>query len=282
MNDRILVATDLDAGTSSALAGAVGPFMGADRVLALCHVRWEAERSLESSEREKEARARDSEQTHLLERWSATFLPDLPRELLVEPATGPYLGIERVAERWNADLIALAASGASGIWRALVPAVSDLAVRRSRANVLVARPSPSPGLVLVATDLSDPSFAAVATAAAEARRRGSSLVVVHVIDGSWSRFYAGGGDTPRYETRAAAERWVEHAMAKTGTRGEIVIVEGAATSQIVDRATVLGAELVVVASHGHTGLSRVLLGSVAEEVTRTAPCSVLVVRRHDV
>lgn len=57
--------------------------------------------------------------------------------------------------------------------------------------------------------------------------------------------------------------------------------DGAATAQIVDRATVLGAELVVVASHGQTGLSRVILGNGTDELMRAAPCPVPIVRRDE-
>ena len=47
-----------------------------------------------------------------------------------------------------------------------------------------------------------------------------------------------------------------------------------------DRAEELGAELIVVGSHGRTGLTRMLLGSVAERVVRLAHCQVLVVKTH--
>lgn len=58
---------------------------------------------------------------------------------------------------------------------------------------------------------------------------------------------------------------------------------GNAAQHIVQLATDLHAELVVIGTHGHTGLKRLLLGSVAEHVTRQAPCPVLIVRRleHD-
>ncbi len=49
-------------------------------------------------------------------------------------------------------------------------------------------------------------------------------------------------------------------------------------SRIADVARERGAGLIVISSHGHTGLSRMLLGSVAERVVRLAPCPVLVLR----
>ncbi len=53
-------------------------------------------------------------------------------------------------------------------------------------------------------------------------------------------------------------------------------------SRIADFAKTKGAGLVVISSHGHTGLSRLFLGSVAERVVRLAPCPVLVLRGNEV
>jgi nucleotide-binding universal stress UspA family protein len=52
-------------------------------------------------------------------------------------------------------------------------------------------------------------------------------------------------------------------------------------SRIADFAKTKDAGLVVISSHGHTGLSRLFLGSVAERVVRLSPCPVLVLRGHD-
>lgn len=280
MHERILVATDLDLDTSPALGAAVAPFVSASAALALCYVRWEPERYLDIGERVDERRVLDERARTRLDLWASTFLPGCPRDLLVEASGDPTGGIAHVAERWAADLLVVAASGASGLWHKLLGSVPDQAVRHATADVLVARSSPASHLVLAGTDLSDPSFGAVAAAAAEARHRQGALVVMHVVEGgSAAPFDAMGRDAKDYERRVGARSWVDHAMAKTGAHGEVEIHEGAPARLIVERGAVLGAELIVVASNGRTGLSRVLLGSVAEEVTRSAPCSVLVVRR---
>ncbi len=57
------------------------------------------------------------------------------------------------------------------------------------------------------------------------------------------------------------------------------VVTGSPSSEIIDYATSNSIDLIVIPSHGHTGLSRFLLGSVAERVVRFAPCPVLVLRR---
>lgn len=277
-HERILVATALDAASSSVLEAAVAPFMDARKALALCHVRDEPERYLDAALRGEERRALDEAARQRLELWSAGCLRPYPRELLVEAAGLPIDGIARAAERWGPDLIAVGASSVSGFLSRLIGAVSDRVVRQVGVDVLVARVSPASSVVLAATDLSDPSFAAIAMAAEEARRRAGSLVVLHVADGSVP-FFAESDDAPGYEQRTEARSWVEHAVARTGMHAAVEIDEGPAVQRIVARARDVRAELLVVASHGRTGLTRVLLGSAAEDLTRESPCSVLVVRR---
>lgn len=63
-----------------------------------------------------------------------------------------------------------------------------------------------------------------------------------------------------------------------GLASETAVREGDPRSEIVDEATEWGADLIVVGSHGHTGVKRWLLGSVAAAVVNHAPCSVEVIR----
>ena len=60
--------------------------------------------------------------------------------------------------------------------------------------------------------------------------------------------------------------------------GQVLLKTGDARDAINQTAKELGADLIVVGTHGRRGLSRALLGSVAETVVRTAPCPVLAVR----
>ena len=61
--------------------------------------------------------------------------------------------------------------------------------------------------------------------------------------------------------------------------GEIVVVHGAPFQEIIDTAKARQVDLIVMGTHGRTGLPHVLLGSVAERVVRLAPCPVLVARQ---
>ena len=63
----------------------------------------------------------------------------------------------------------------------------------------------------------------------------------------------------------------------SGVKAEFQCTQGLPTHEIVCRAESLGADLVLISTHGRSGAKRVLLGSVAEEVVRSPPCSVLVV-----
>jgi nucleotide-binding universal stress UspA family protein len=69
-------------------------------------------------------------------------------------------------------------------------------------------------------------------------------------------------------------------LAQTGLSVDTAVRQGDPRTVIVDEATEWKADLIVVGSHGHTGLKRLLLGSVAQAVVAHAPCSVEVARRQ--
>jgi nucleotide-binding universal stress UspA family protein len=85
------------------------------------------------------------------------------------------------------------------------------------------------------------------------------------------------------EQRAEAEQIAVRAgerLAQTGLSVDTAVRQGDPRTAIVDEATEWGADLIVVGSHGHTGLKRLLLGSVAQAVVAHAPCSVEVARHR--
>lgn len=65
---------------------------------------------------------------------------------------------------------------------------------------------------------------------------------------------------------------------KAGLKGDVVVMHGVPFQIIIDVAQDRKADLIVMGTHGRTGLPHVLLGSVAEKVARLAPCPVLVAR----
>jgi nucleotide-binding universal stress UspA family protein len=66
-----------------------------------------------------------------------------------------------------------------------------------------------------------------------------------------------------------------------GIAGEVLVRTGDAMDVINQTATEVGADLIVMGTHGRRGIARALLGSIAETVVRSAPCAVLTVRLRD-
>jgi nucleotide-binding universal stress UspA family protein len=137
--------------------------------------------------------------------------------------------------------------------------------------------------ILVPTDFSRPSLKAVDYAIDLARQHQAEVVFVHVIE---PMSYA----VPRYlpeptalleeqrkEAQDALERLVER-VAKGYPRCRSEVHLGVVYERIAELARTLKADLIVIATHGRTGLAHLLIGSVAERVVRMAPCPVLTVR----
>jgi universal stress protein A len=79
-----------------------------------------------------------------------------------------------------------------------------------------------------------------------------------------------------------AQRLLQASLARVqraGLQGESLLVQGTPTQMIVDTAGEQGVDLILMGTHGRTGLAHVFLGSVTEHVVRQGPCPVLVVRR---
>lgn len=85
------------------------------------------------------------------------------------------------------------------------------------------------------------------------------------------------------ETRKrAVEENLQKLLAQAGATGaQTAVLIGDAGLKISDYAEQIGADLIIVPSHGYHGVKRLLLGSTTERIIRHAPCSVLVLRRQD-
>jgi len=141
--------------------------------------------------------------------------------------------------------------------------------------------------IVVPTDFSDCAEEAWALAQRIASTLGSEVVLVHVFvepplygeppltpDATWQVF------ENRKWVEEELEKWAAAAR-KKGAAVRPVIRMGSAPEQIVELATSERADLVVMGTHGRGGVSRVLLGSVADRVIRLAPCPVLTVRKPE-
>ena len=207
--------------------------------------------------------------------------------LLVESGA-PHATIVRKAEELGAGLVVVGSHGAEGFGRRLLGNVADRVVRHAHCPVLVARWQPGKGKILVATDLSDPSFPAIDAGAELAKGTGAELTLLHVVERVDEAFRARawGGEIawpdPAPLTSDEVQRRVGDTLralaSNRGIAADVRVMEGSPAAAIVQAAEDLSAELIVVGCHGRTGLLRMLLGSVAERVVAAAPCSVLAVR----
>jgi len=214
-----------------------------------------------------------------------------PEDFDVEVDTGtPYAAIVRRGEELDAAVVVVGGRRPDAVGRHVLGDTAERVVRYANGPVLVARPGSGTGRVLAATDLSDPSLPAVAAAAEWARRNGSRLAVLHVIDlRAPTVLYAfdsplAAAEAPpgfRDKLRLWAASRIADALKGSGVDADQLVEQGVPETVILAQARSLAADLIVIGTSGQTGLARVLLGSVAEAVVRSAPCSVLVVRlRH--
>jgi nucleotide-binding universal stress UspA family protein len=201
--------------------------------------------------------------------------------------TSASAAIVRSADSKKAGLVVVGSRGATGLRRLALGSVAESVVRHASSSVLVARPSPVTGKVLAATDLSEPSLAAISAANAEANRRKAKLTVLHCLDFpptlmglGFAPLVPASPDDPKSRVAQAtdAAATVREAIARLGVDAEVVIDEGSPRAAIPRIAEQMPAELVVVGTRGRTGLERLLLGSVCESVVRHSHCSVLAVR----
>jgi nucleotide-binding universal stress UspA family protein len=130
--------------------------------------------------------------------------------------------------------------------------------------------------ILYATDFSSYSNQAYFHAVALAENHGAGLDVVFVyVPGSGTPDGAAPDDAARRYWKSQLEQI--HPL-NPGIQVKHVLLEGDPAAEIVRHAREVNADLIVMGTHGRTGLERLLMGSVAEKVMRDAFCSVLVVK----
>ena len=141
--------------------------------------------------------------------------------------------------------------------------------------------------ILLPTDFSGCANYAVPYAAAVARATGARIICVHVVEAVVPAVgYTGLAEPmPIADISEQLEDSAERELPKLtdceelkGVEVEEVIVHGDAAAEIVSLAEEREADLIVIASHGRTGLGRMIFGSTAEAVVRHASCPVLVVK----
>jgi nucleotide-binding universal stress UspA family protein len=198
----------------------------------------------------------------------------------------------------RADLVIMCTHGRSGLGRWIYGSVAEGVLTRSPVPVLLVRPTgaqpaltPVPGqsCLLVPLDGSAWAEAALPHAAALARNFGCGIQLLTVVappripysdmTPTLDMLEAGEAQSKANQTHAheylgeAAER-----LRRDGLRAETAVLEGPPADAILRQAHAIGARLILMATHGRSGLARLLLGSVALEVVHRTLLPVLLVR----
>lgn len=203
----------------------------------------------------------------------------IPEDFILEAARDPDIA-----------LVAMGTHGKTGWDRLRLGSIAESTVRRAPCPVLTVHASVTPSRsvnpdrlsvarLLVATDFSSSSKAALRIAIVLATRLNARGVLVHAAEpsGSLESEPLRVDELSRKRSTQRLQKMISASRADEVITGKVVIT-GNPVGVILDRATHEKADLVVVGTHGRQGIKRLMLGSVAEAVIRKAPCPVLVVK----
>jgi nucleotide-binding universal stress UspA family protein len=143
--------------------------------------------------------------------------------------------------------------------------------------------------ILVPTDFSQNSLPALAQAKEFAKCFEAEIVLIHVLESPvYPAMTLGAGaaslPTIQEEIRQNVSTHLENLRKEEfpdGIKARTILREGNPYGEIIAAAKEEGADLIVIATHGHTGIKHLMLGSTTEKVVRTAPCAVLTIRGPD-
>jgi nucleotide-binding universal stress UspA family protein len=188
---------------------------------------------------------------------------------IVSRSEEPYEDIVHHASKNNVDMIIMGTHGKTHMKRLMMGSVTALVIGHAPCNVLVLPLNSKVKCknVLIATDGSKYSEAAASEALGIAKRCGSSLIVISVAS----------SDAEIASAKDNVHK-VSEAAEKEGIKTASVVTTGKPYEAIIETSKQKKADLIVVGSHGRTGLARLLMGSVTERVIGHAETAVLVVK----
>jgi len=203
-----------------------------------------------------------------------------------------YADVEicKAAAQQDIDLIVIASHRMSGLKRSFVGSTAERVARNAPCPVLALREGAVEGeakpafelrRILVTTDFSEPSKTAFPYAAALAHRFEAALILLYVVP----------LELGHLKTMLPVEQLTEEARRRLPEfrateldphlHVETHVLSGRPAHEICGLAEAQGTDLIVLSTHGYTGLKHFFLGSVAENVIRHAPCPVLVARERE-
>jgi nucleotide-binding universal stress UspA family protein len=283
---NILYATDFSPAAESALPYAIGLAKQYGAKVHGFHVRFPATYPIVGPEAMPQIMEAAQEQAKLEAQQLHEMLAGIPHEVSIfDGEVWPL--ISDIVTRRKTDMIVIGTSGRTGISRVLLGSVAEEIFRRASCPVLTVGPHVSQDTerrlemkeILYATDFSPESLAALPYAVSLAEEHQARLTLLHVVgEAKVGEFvhaeqYA---DSIRRQLQKLfppeAEAWCE---------GKCVVEHGPEAGKIIEVATALGADLIVLGvrgAKGGIGVTTHLSGSVAHEVVTQAQCPVLTVR----
>jgi nucleotide-binding universal stress UspA family protein len=201
----------------------------------------------------------------------------------------PETAICAVAEEKKMDVIAMGTHGRRALSRMMLGSVAESVMRQAPCAVLTVREGDVPEdiavqKILTPVDLSEYSVPLLREAADVANTFGATLDVLHVVEPLPFPVPLVGGFTLNdlaVEPTQRAEEQVNDCLKRAGVSSppaRMHLEEGHAAMTILDAAGDLEADLICIASHGLSGMTRMLVGSVTARVVRRASCPVLTLR----
>jgi nucleotide-binding universal stress UspA family protein len=203
--------------------------------------------------------------------------------------------IVRYSREYHIDLIVMGTHGREGLSRKLMGSVSEEVVRLAPCTVFTVREQIAfkplgehLESITVPVDFSDHARAALHYAKALARSFGARLDVVHVIEEHLHPAFYNTGVFSIYDIEPDIERKVLDELKKLvndvggpSPETQFIVRYGHPVQEILDWLEAQKSDLLVIATHGLSGLDRAVLGSVTGRVVRQAPCPVITVKRTE-
>lgn len=218
-----------------------------------------------------------------------SHFPETTVPTIIEAVSGSVISsILDYASRSEVDLIVMLSHGRSGVQRWFYGSVAEMVLRGAPCPLFVVRSDSPVRKALITLDGSSLAERALEAGVAVALSMGADVTLLQCVEPLGSREVAqleglrpGLGHDLQSQVQDEAGTYLRDQAARLSRPEleiEVAIQVGPAGQRIVEYAERNDVDLIVMASHGRSGLSRWVYGSVAEKVLRGASCSLLVVR----
>jgi nucleotide-binding universal stress UspA family protein len=230
-----------------------------------------------------------------LQELAQEHLGGIRYELVTRLSSDPATGILEAEKELGADLVVMATHGRTGIAHLILGSVAEKVVRESRCPIFTThRGEGLSGVelfqkVLVPVDIAERSVVALTHARRIAEQFNGAVYPLHIVPTEESElllrdvYQAREGERANLVVAEKVARQKLEELAReqlSGVRYETVLhVSGDPARTILEVEKDVGADLLVMATHGFTGLFHLLLGSLTEKMVREAACPVLSIRQ---